>query len=222
MAFKWREDHQSRRPQPGCRPGAKNESDPQSAWCSASQTEEEHQEENERPPKQRTETQRSSEEMEEDCSRSKLPRGNTLQCETSRFDSHFIFLWSLSGLVALRITSPSSLLQYESRCTVHNSTLILCPTPAVGSEAKGARVKVHFLLDSLHFDFSTVGGETFSYEPNPKLFALNTNDPNKPYHHKPGSIISVEVSFVSCLFFCMKPLKLFGPVILLQNISTQA
>uniref|UniRef100_A0A3Q2DRF4 Plexin b1a n=1 Tax=Cyprinodon variegatus TaxID=28743 RepID=A0A3Q2DRF4_CYPVA len=75
---------------------------------------------------------------------------------------------------------------------VHNSTLILCPTPAVGSEAKGARVKVHFLLDSLHFDFSIVGGETFSYEPNPKLFALNTNDPNKPYHHKPGSIISVE------------------------------
>uniref|UniRef100_A0A3Q2CFA0 Plexin b1a n=1 Tax=Cyprinodon variegatus TaxID=28743 RepID=A0A3Q2CFA0_CYPVA len=85
-----------------------------------------------------------------------------------------------------------SVKQYESRCTVHNSTLILCPTPAVGSEAKGARVKVHFLLDSLHFDFSIVGGETFSYEPNPKLFALNTNDPNKPYHHKPGSIISVE------------------------------
>ncbi|MEQ2170570.1 hypothetical protein GOODEAATRI_001633, partial [Goodea atripinnis] len=75
---------------------------------------------------------------------------------------------------------------------VRNSTLILCPTPAVGSEAKGARVKVHFLLDSLHFDFSTVGGETFSYEPNPKLFALNRNDPSKPYHHKPGSIISVE------------------------------
>ncbi|MEQ2195195.1 hypothetical protein XENOCAPTIV_008944, partial [Xenoophorus captivus] len=82
---------------------------------------------------------------------------------------------------------------YESRCAVRNSTLILCPTPAVGSEAKGARVKVHFLLDSLHFDFSTVGGETFSYEPNPKLFALNRNDPSKPYHHKPGSIISVEV-----------------------------
>uniref|UniRef100_A0A3Q2GBZ6 Plexin-B1 n=1 Tax=Cyprinodon variegatus TaxID=28743 RepID=A0A3Q2GBZ6_CYPVA len=69
-----------------------------------------------------------------------------------------------------------------------------CPegTLCMGSEAKGARVKVHFLLDSLHFDFSIVGGETFSYEPNPKLFALNTNDPNKPYHHKPGSIISVE------------------------------
>ncbi|KAM7410855.1 hypothetical protein PAMA_021018 [Pampus argenteus] len=82
--------------------------------------------------------------------------------------------------------------QYESRCTVNSSSLILCPTPAVGPEARRARVKVHFLLDSLHFDFSTVGNEAFSYEPNPKLYSLNQNDPSKPYHHKPGSIISVE------------------------------
>ncbi|XP_023195423.1 plexin-B1-like isoform X2 [Xiphophorus maculatus] len=81
---------------------------------------------------------------------------------------------------------------HESHCKVHNATLILCPTPAVGPEATEARVKVHFLLDSLHFDFSTVGGETFSYEPNPKLFKLNRNDPSKPFHHKPGSVISVE------------------------------
>uniref|UniRef100_A0AAQ5YIS9 Plexin-B1 n=1 Tax=Amphiprion ocellaris TaxID=80972 RepID=A0AAQ5YIS9_AMPOC len=75
---------------------------------------------------------------------------------------------------------------------VNSSSLILCPTPAVGPEARRARVKVHFLLDSLHFDFSTVGNEAFSYEPNPKLYPLNQNDPSKPYHHKPGSIISVE------------------------------
>ncbi|XP_068453440.1 plexin-B1 [Clinocottus analis] len=81
---------------------------------------------------------------------------------------------------------------YEARCTVNGSTLILCPTPAVGTEARRARVKVHFLLDSLHFDFSTVGTEAFSYEPNPQLYLLNQNDPSKPYHHKPGSIISVE------------------------------
>ncbi|XP_027875291.1 plexin-B1-like isoform X2 [Xiphophorus couchianus] len=81
---------------------------------------------------------------------------------------------------------------HESHCKVHNATLILCPTPAVGPEATEARVKVHFLLDSLHFDFSTVGGETFSYEPNPKLYKLNRNDPSKPFHHKPGSVISVE------------------------------
>uniref|UniRef100_A0A673CND3 Plexin b1a n=1 Tax=Sphaeramia orbicularis TaxID=375764 RepID=A0A673CND3_9TELE len=82
--------------------------------------------------------------------------------------------------------------QYESGCTVNSSSLILCPTPAVGPEARRARVKVHFLLDSLHFDFSSVGNEAFSYEPNPKLYPLNQNDRNKPYHHKPGSIISVE------------------------------
>uniref|UniRef100_A0A8P4G9A7 Plexin b1a n=1 Tax=Dicentrarchus labrax TaxID=13489 RepID=A0A8P4G9A7_DICLA len=80
----------------------------------------------------------------------------------------------------------------QSRCTVNSSSLITCPTPAVGSEARRARVKVHFLLDSLHFDFSAAGNEAFSYEPNPQLYPLNQNDPNKPYHHKPGSIISVE------------------------------
>ncbi|XP_010791955.1 plexin-B1 isoform X2 [Notothenia coriiceps] len=82
--------------------------------------------------------------------------------------------------------------QYESGCTVNGSALILCPTPAVGPEARRARVKVQFLLDSLHFDFSAVGGEAFSYEPNPRLYLLSQNDPSKPYHHKPGSIISVE------------------------------
>ncbi|XP_026009492.1 plexin-B1 isoform X3 [Astatotilapia calliptera] len=82
--------------------------------------------------------------------------------------------------------------QYESRCTVNSSSLILCPTPAVGPEAINARVKVHFLLDSLHFDFNTVGKEAFRYELNPTLYKLNRNDPSKPYHHKPGSIISVE------------------------------
>nr|XP_046252941.1 plexin-B1 isoform X2 [Scatophagus argus] len=82
--------------------------------------------------------------------------------------------------------------QYESRCTVNSSSLISCPTPTVGPEARRARVKVHFLMDSLHFDFNTVGSEAFSYEPNPQLYPLNQNDPSKPYHHKPGSIISVE------------------------------
>uniref|UniRef100_A0A3B4XE49 Plexin-B1 n=1 Tax=Seriola lalandi dorsalis TaxID=1841481 RepID=A0A3B4XE49_SERLL len=85
-----------------------------------------------------------------------------------------------------------ALCHYESRCTVNSSSLIMCPTPAVGPEARRAGVKVHFLLDSLHFDFSTVGNEAFSYESNPKLYSLNQNDPSKPYHHKPGSIISVE------------------------------
>uniref|UniRef100_A0A7N8Y1W9 Plexin-B1 n=1 Tax=Mastacembelus armatus TaxID=205130 RepID=A0A7N8Y1W9_9TELE len=102
----------------------------------------------------------------------------------------------LQGLVYHYTPNPNITMAAPSksflRCSVNSSSLVLCPTPAVGPEARRARVKVHFLLDSLHFKFSNVGNEAFSYEPNPKLYALNQNDPNKPYHHKPGSIISVE------------------------------
>lgn len=82
-----------------------------------------------------------------------------------------------------------------------SSSLMLCPTPAVGTEAHHARVKVDFLLDNLHFDFNSVGSGAFSYELNPRLYPLNQNDPSKPYHHKPGSIISVEVSVTSHLSY---------------------
>uniref|UniRef100_A0A665TAT4 Plexin-B1 n=1 Tax=Echeneis naucrates TaxID=173247 RepID=A0A665TAT4_ECHNA len=109
------------------------------------------------------------------------------RCGPSR-DNYTLVLCCVFSLLHL----PCHLLQFESRCTVNSSSLILCPTPAVGPEARRAGVKVQFLLDSLHFDFSTVGNEDFSYESNPKLHPLNQNDPSKPYHHKPGSIISVE------------------------------
>lgn len=67
----------------------------------------------------------------------------------------------------------------------------------MGFEAKRAKVKVFFLMDSIQFDFTSVGIDTFNYEPNPKLYPLNRNNPTKPYHHKPGSIISVEVGALS-------------------------
>ncbi|XP_051518237.1 plexin-B1 isoform X2 [Myxocyprinus asiaticus] len=82
--------------------------------------------------------------------------------------------------------------QVEERCTVNSSTLILCPTPEVGPKALRAAVRVHFLLDNLHFEFEAVNGSPFSYEPNPVLHSLNQQDPSKPFRHKPGSIISVE------------------------------
>uniref|UniRef100_A0A8C1QX51 Plexin-B1 n=1 Tax=Cyprinus carpio TaxID=7962 RepID=A0A8C1QX51_CYPCA len=82
--------------------------------------------------------------------------------------------------------------QLEERCTVNSSTLILCPTPEVGPEALRAAVSVLFLLDNLHFEFETVSGSPFSYEPNPVLHSLNQHDPSKPFRYKPGSIISVE------------------------------
>lgn len=52
-------------------------------------------------------------------------------------------------------------------------------------------------MDSLHFDFTSVGIDVFNYEPNPKLYPLNRNNPTKPYYYKPGSIISVEVGVFS-------------------------
>lgn len=90
--------------------------------------------------------------------------------------------------------------QVEEQCTVNSSTLILCPTPEVGPEALRAAVSVHFLLDNLHFEFEAVSGSPFSYEPNPVLHSLNQHDPSKPLRHKPGSIISVEVSPLSTVY----------------------
>ena len=54
------------------------------------------------------------------------------------------------------------------RVSLHSERLLphLVSDPGSGTEARRARVKVHFLLDSLHFDFSTVGNEAFSYESN--------------------------------------------------------
>uniref|UniRef100_A0A671U5W7 Plexin b1a n=1 Tax=Sparus aurata TaxID=8175 RepID=A0A671U5W7_SPAAU len=110
----------------------------------------------------------------------------------TRYRDHRSPMKRLRRIVPEADCPEGTLCHYESRCTVNSSSLILCPTPAVGPEARRARVKVQFLLDSLHFDFSAVGNEAFSYEPNPQLYPLNQNDPSKPYHHKPGSVISVE------------------------------
>uniref|UniRef100_A0A673ZLT6 Plexin-B1 n=1 Tax=Salmo trutta TaxID=8032 RepID=A0A673ZLT6_SALTR len=100
--------------------------------------------------------------------------------------------------------------QFETRCAVSSSSLMLCPTPAVGTEVHNARVKVDFLLDNLHFDFSAVGSEAFSYELNPILIPLNQNDPSKPYQHKPGSIISVEGENLDLAIFKEEVVALIG------------
>uniref|UniRef100_A0A8C8FIV8 Sema domain-containing protein n=1 Tax=Oncorhynchus tshawytscha TaxID=74940 RepID=A0A8C8FIV8_ONCTS len=100
--------------------------------------------------------------------------------------------------------------RFETRCAVSSSSLMLCPTPAVGTEAHSARVKVDFLLDNLHFDFSAVGSGVFSYELNPILIPLNQNDPSKPYQHKPGSIISVEGENLDLAIFKEEVVALIG------------
>ncbi|KAM9444937.1 plexin-B1 [Clarias gariepinus] len=82
--------------------------------------------------------------------------------------------------------------QTENHCVINNSTLLLCPTPALGPEARYATVTVHFLLDNLRFNFKAVTNKTFTYELNPILYPVNQGDHSKPYRHKAGSIISVE------------------------------
>uniref|UniRef100_A0A4W4HQZ0 Plexin-B1 n=1 Tax=Electrophorus electricus TaxID=8005 RepID=A0A4W4HQZ0_ELEEL len=104
------------------------------------------------------------------------------------------FLGNMQGKKKLHFAVAFTLCfpQMEERCMLNTSTLLLCPTPALGPEARHAAVAVHFLLDNLRFDFQRVGGRPFVYEPNPILRPLSRDDPGKPYRHKPGSIIAVE------------------------------
>ncbi|KAL7864572.1 hypothetical protein AOLI_G00159920 [Acnodon oligacanthus] len=100
--------------------------------------------------------------------------------------------------------------QVEEHCTVNSSTLLLCPTPELGLEARHAAINVHFLLDNLSFDFKAVSGSPFSYELNPILHPLNRGDPSKPYRHKPGSVISVEGENLDLAIFKEEVVALIG------------
>lgn len=101
-----------------------------------------------------------------------------------------------------------SLSQFEERCEVNTSSLLLCRSPAVSSEILEAEVQVEFLLDNLRFDFNSVTQSSFTYKPNPILQALNlpSRQPTEPYRYKPGSVIMVEVSglyfFLDYVHFC--------------------
>ncbi|XP_026776837.2 plexin-B1 [Pangasianodon hypophthalmus] len=100
--------------------------------------------------------------------------------------------------------------QTEKHCVINSSTLLLCPTPALGPEARHATVSVHFLLDNLHFNFEAITGSPFTYELNPILHPLNRGDHSKPYRHKPGSIISVEGENLDLAIFKEEVVALIG------------
>ncbi|XP_013908081.1 PREDICTED: plexin-B1-like [Thamnophis sirtalis] len=85
-----------------------------------------------------------------------------------------------------------SVQQFEEPCQVNSSNLILCKTPAIKTLLHSVRVRLEFILDNLSFDFNAFHPTGFSYEVDPSLKPLNTDDITKPYRHKPGSIISVE------------------------------
>ncbi|KAK2825168.1 hypothetical protein Q7C36_019095 [Tachysurus vachellii] len=100
--------------------------------------------------------------------------------------------------------------QTEMHCVIYNSTLLLCPTPEMGPEARHATVTVHFLMDNLSFEFEKITGSPFTYELNPILYPLNQEDHSKPYRHKPGSIISVEGENLDLAFSAEEVVALIG------------
>uniref|UniRef100_A0A3B3R222 Plexin b1b n=1 Tax=Paramormyrops kingsleyae TaxID=1676925 RepID=A0A3B3R222_9TELE len=95
-------------------------------------------------------------------------------------------------------------------CQVNSSSLILCSTPLVEGWTVGARIKVEFLLDNLRFDFDDVSPNAFSYEHNPILYQLNSNEHGMPYRYKPGSIISVEGENLDLAIFKEEVVAMIG------------
>uniref|UniRef100_A0A673X2I4 Plexin B3 n=1 Tax=Salmo trutta TaxID=8032 RepID=A0A673X2I4_SALTR len=78
----------------------------------------------------------------------------------------------------------------KEHCTVVSSSEMTCLTPRVTPDTKV--MGVWFELDNVKVAFESVAGKTFSYYPNPELFALNRDDPDTPYRFKPGGVIAVE------------------------------
>ncbi|XP_007533648.1 plexin-B1 isoform X1 [Erinaceus europaeus] len=81
---------------------------------------------------------------------------------------------------------------FEELCYVNSSQLITCRTPALPGLPEDSWVRVEFILDNLVFDFATLSPIPFSYEADPTLQPLNSEDPTMPFRHKPGSVLSVE------------------------------
>lgn len=88
--------------------------------------------------------------------------------------------------------SEPDIKQFIGSCEVNSSSLILCHSPVVDPTVRGSEVKVEFQLDNLSFDFSSLSGQPFKYEPNPVLQPLNQQDPLKVYRYNPGSFIQLE------------------------------
>ncbi|KAI6050509.1 PLXNB3 [Marmota monax] len=83
------------------------------------------------------------------------------------------------------------LLQCSTICSVNSSGLLLCRSPAVPDGAHPKRV--FFTLDNVQVDFASAsGGQSFLYQPNPRLAPLSREGLARPYRLKPGHILDVE------------------------------
>lgn len=78
-------------------------------------------------------------------------------------------------------------------CCANSSTLLLCPSPAVPSNARFRHLV--FELDGFHVSFSNAsGGQEFSYKPNPHLRWPGRESTGRPFSLKPGNVLDIEVS----------------------------
>ncbi|KAF4079115.1 hypothetical protein AMELA_G00189360 [Ameiurus melas] len=99
---------------------------------------------------------------------------------------------------------------FEERCEVNTSSLLLCRSPGISSEMLNADVQVEFLLDNLRFDFNSISQTSFTYEPNPTLYPLNRLHPTEPYRYKPGSVILLEGHNLDLAIFKEEVVALIG------------
>ncbi|XP_042306974.1 plexin-B3 isoform X2 [Sceloporus undulatus] len=83
------------------------------------------------------------------------------------------------------------LLECWETCCTNSSTLLLCPSPAVPSNAQFRSLL--FELDGLRVPFSNAsGGQDFSYHPNPSLRWPGRDSTGRPFSLKPGNILDIE------------------------------
>lgn len=77
-------------------------------------------------------------------------------------------------------------------CCANSSALLLCPSPAVPSNAHFRHLV--FELDGFHVSFSNAsGGQEFSYKPNPHLQWPGRESTGRPFSLKPGNVLDIEV-----------------------------
>ncbi|XP_060619135.2 plexin-B3 isoform X1 [Anolis sagrei] len=83
------------------------------------------------------------------------------------------------------------LLECWETCCINSSTLLLCPSPAIPSNAQFRNLL--FEMDGLRVPFNNAsGGHDFSYHSNPHLRLPGRDSSGRPFSLKPGNILDIE------------------------------
>ncbi|KAM3847668.1 plexin-B3 isoform 1-T5 [Vipera latastei] len=97
----------------------------------------------------------------------------------------------LSSASSRPCVEVGDLLECWEPCCANSSALLLCPSPAVPSNAHFRHLV--FELDGFHVPFSNAsGGQEFSYKPNPHLRWPGRESSGRPFSLKPGNVLDIE------------------------------